>query len=356
MYPRIVIDLNKLKHNANTLCQMAQDRGIGELAFVTKVFCADTQMVNVLTETPCCYLADSRIENLAKYPDTKQLKILLRLPMISQAEDVVRYSDISFNSEVATLSALSAAAQEQGKQHKIVLMVDMGDLREGVFFKEEEQILQLADFVESDPNLELYGTAFNLTCYGSVLPTQENLAQFLKITKHIEKKIKRKLKFISGGNSSSVSLLLLGQENLPFTNLRLGEALVLGRETAYGADLDGMYQDVITLEAELIEVQEKPSYPIGEIGVNAFGEKAEYTDLGMRRRAIAAIGRQDMDCDGLTSLESGVTVVGASSDHLILDITECPESLQVGDVVRFTLNYGGMLRGFTSNYINRTYK
>ena len=124
----------------------------------------------------------------------------------------------------------------------------------------------------------------------------------------------------------------------------------------YGDDLAGMYQDVVTLEAELIEVQEKPSYPIGEIGVNAFGEKAEYTDLGMRRRAIAAIGRQDMDCDGLTPLEPGVTVVGASSDHLILDITECPEPLQVGDVVRFTLNYGGMLRGFTSNYINRTYK
>ena len=356
MYPRIVIDLNKLKHNANALCQMAKDRGIGDLAFVTKVFCADTQMVKALSETPCRYLADSRIENLANYPDTKQLKILLRLPMLSQAEEVVRYSDISFNSEMATLAALSTAAQEQGKQHKVVLMVDMGDLREGIFFKEEEQILQLAKFVENDPNLELYGTAFNLTCYGSVLPTQENLTQFLKITKCIEKKISRKLEFISGGNSSSVSLLLLGQDNLPFTNLRLGEALVLGRETAYGADLAGLYQDVVTLEAELIEVQEKPSYPIGEIGVNAFGEKAEYTDLGIRRRAIAAIGRQDMDCDGLIPLEPGITVVGASSDHLILDITECPKPLQIGDIVRFKMNYGGILRGFTSSYVKRAYK
>ena len=356
MYPRIVIDLNKLEHNANTLCQMAKERGIGDIAFVTKVFCADTKMVKALSETPCRYLADSRIENLAKYPETGKDKILLRLPMRSQCEDVVRYSDISFNSEKATLVTLSEASQKLNKQHKIVLMIDMGDLREGIFFEKEDAILQLAEFVEKDSNLTLYGTAFNLTCYGSVLPTKKNLTQFLNITQKIEEKIGRKLEFVSGGNSSSVSLLLLGQESLPVTNLRLGEALVLGRETAYEQDVSELHQDIFTLEAELIEIQEKPSYPIGEIGVNAFGEKAEYTDLGIRRRAIAAIGRQDMDCDGLTPLEPGVTVVGASSDHLILDITDCPVPLQVGNIVSFKMSYGALLRGFTSNYVNRSYK
>ena len=355
MYPRLNINLDKLKHNANRLCRMAQDRGINDIAFVTKVFCADTEMVNALSETPCRYLADSRIENLAKYPDTDKLRILLRLPMPSQAEAVVRFSDISFNSETKTLSALSCAAKKMGKQHKVVLMIDMGDLREGVFFKEEDRILELADYVEKDPHIILYGTAFNLTCYGSVLPTQENLTQFLNITEKIEERIGRKLEFISGGNSSSVSCLLLNGADLAFNNLRLGEALVLGRETAYGQDLDGMYQDVVTLEAELIEVQDKPSYPIGRIGVNAFGEKAEYTDLGVRRRAIAAIGRQDMDCGGLVPLDPGVTVVGASSDHLILDITDSDESLHVGNTVRFKMDYAGVLRGFTSRYVNRAY-
>lgn len=355
MYPRLNIDLTKLKHNANTLCCMAQKQGICDLAFVTKVFCADTEMVKALAETPCRYLADSRIENLANYPETDKQKILLRLPMLSQAEDVVKYSDISFNSEKATLCALSAAAQKLGKQHQVVLMIDMGDLREGIFFENEDEILQLAEFVENDPHLTLYGTAFNLTCYGSVLPTEENLSQFLRITEKIEEKIARKLEFVSGGNSSSVSCLLLNSAQMRFNNLRLGEALVLGRETAHEQDLDGMYQDAVTLEVELIEIQDKPSYPIGEIGVNAFGEKMEYTDLGIRRRAIAAIGRQDMDCDGLTPLDSGVTVVGASSDHLILDITDNGDKLQVGSVLHFKMNYGGVLRGFTSNYVNRAY-
>ena len=355
MYPRLNIDLTKLKHNANKLCRMAQKHGICDLAFVTKVFCADAEMVNTLADTPCRYLADSRIENLKNYPETDKLKILLRLPMLSQVEDVIKYSDVSFNSEKATLIALSAAAKKLGKQHKVVLMIDMGDLREGIFFEKEDEILQLAEFVEKDPNLTLYGAAFNLTCYGSVLPTEENLSQFLKITQKIENRIGHRLDFVSGGNSSSVSYLLLNGAELCFNNLRLGEALVLGRETAYEQNIEGMYQDVVTLEAELIEIQEKPSYPIGKIGVNAFGEKSEYTDLGIRRRAIAAIGRQDIDCDGLIPLEPGITVVGASSDHLILDITDCRESLKIGDTVQFKLNYGGMLRGFTSAYVKRNY-
>ena len=355
MYPRLTINLKKLQHNANALCAMAQERGIAELAFVTKVFCADEKMVRTLQDTPCCYLADSRIENLARYPESDKLRILLRLPMISQAEEVVRYSDISFNSELATLQALGKAAQEQLKQHKVVLMIDLGDLREGIFFKNTEQILHLAKFVESDPNLVLFGVAFNVTCYGSVLPTQENVGQFLALAEQIENALGRQLEFISGGNSSSVPLLLQKPHSFGrINNLRLGESLVLGRETAFGQDLQNMYQDVVTLEAEIVELQEKPSYPIGEIGVNAFGERAEYTDIGIRNRAIAAIGRQDMDCDGLVPLDAGVRVVGASSDHLILDVTE-REKMHVGSIVRFALNYGGMLRGFTSAYLNRQY-
>ena len=64
MFPRLVIDLDKLRHNAEALCTLARERGISDLAFVTKVFCADWEMVRVLTETPCRFLADSRIENL----------------------------------------------------------------------------------------------------------------------------------------------------------------------------------------------------------------------------------------------------------------------------------------------------
>lgn len=355
MYPRLVIDLNKLRHNAETLCAIAQKQGITDLAFVTKVFCADSEMVQTLLSSPCRYLADSRVENLARYPQSSKERILLRLPMPSQAEQVVKHADISFNSEIKTLQTLSAAAEKLGKPHKVVLMIDMGDLREGVFYKNTDLILQTAKMIEKDPFLILYGTAFNLTCYGSVLPSEENISAFLSVTRRIEEQIGRRLDFISGGNSSSIPLLLQGENSFGVNNLRLGESLILGRETAYGADLKVLYQDVVTLEAELVEVQEKPSYPEGQIGVNAFGEAMQYTDIGIRRRAIAAIGRQDMECTGLVPLDPGVSVVGASSDHLILDITDSEKPLEVGDRVRFTMDYAGLLKGFTSSYIDRYY-
>lgn len=356
MYPQVVIDLEKLSHNAHQLSRMAAERGVTELAFVTKVFCADTEMVRTIAASPCRYLADSRVENLARSGGMGKERILLRLPMPSQAAEVVRAAEISFNSEQAALRALSQAAREAGLVHKVVLMIDLGDLREGIFFQNEALLLETAAMAEADPNLELFGTAFNLTCYGSVLPSEENLAAFLEMTEKIEKQIGRRLPFISGGNSSSIPLLLAGKMPGRVNNLRLGEALVLGRETAYGADLDGMYSDAVRLEAEVAEVQVKPSYPIGEIGVNAFGERGSYTDIGPRRRAIAAIGRQDMDCDSLRPVQAGVTVVGASSDHLILDVTDCEKPVEVGDALSFTMTYGGLLRGFTSGYVGRSYE
>lgn len=356
MYPRLLIDLGKLRHNGEALCRLAAERGVADLAFVTKVFCADGEIARTLAETPCRYLADSRIENLEKLAGLGKDRILLRLPMPSQAEAVVRSAEISFNSEPATLRALSAAAEKAGKIHRVVLMIDLGDLREGIFFENREAIFAAAEQVEADPWLELLGAAFNLTCYGSVLPSVENLSVFLGLVREMEERIGRRLSFVSGGNSSSLPLLLSGEMPEGVTNLRLGEAVALGRETAYGQALEGLFQDAVCLEAELVEVQTKPSYPVGEIGVNAFGERGSYVDLGPRRRAIAAIGRQDMECGGLRPMIPGVTIVGASSDHLILDITQSSQALAVGDVVPFALDYGGLLRGFTSPYVQRAYR
>ena len=350
MLPRLHIDLAKLRHNGEKLCQMAKQAGLSDLAFVTKSFCAHPDMIRALECLPNPYLADSRVENLVNYPETAKQKILLRLPMLSQCQQVVRHADISFCSEPAVLTALDKAAGEQGKTHKVVLMVDMGDLREGVFFRQEEELLALVKQAEQAAHLHLHGMAFNVTCYGSIIPTQQTMDDFKVLVEKAEAAIGRKLDFVSCGNSSSV--YLLGQADFAgFNNLRLGESLLLGRETAYGADLPDLYQDVVTLEAEIVEVKEKPSYPIGKIGVNAFGQTVEYTDKGDRVRAIAAVGQQDIDCGGLTPLTPGMEVFGASSDHLLLDVTDCP--VKVGDTVRFKVDYSAALRAFTSAYVEK---
>ncbi len=353
MAPRLVIDLEKLHHNGKMLCEAAAKVGLTDLAFVTKSFCAHPQMVAALEALPDPYLADSRVENLANYPETTKQKILLRLPMLSQCEQVVRYADISFCSEPVTLAALNEAAKAQGKTHKVVLMVDMGDLREGVFFRDVEGVLALAKQAEEAEHLLFHGMAFNVTCYGSVIPTQQTLDDFRAIVERVEAAIGRKLDFVSCGNSSSMYLLDKADFK-GYNNLRLGESLLLGRETAYGADLPELYQDVVTLEAEIVEVKEKPSYPIGKIGVNAFGQTVEYVDIGNRVRAIAAVGQQDIDYSGLTPLDAGVGIFGASSDHLLLDVTEHP--VKVGDVLGFRVDYSAALRAFTSPYVKKVCK
>ena len=353
MFPRLVIDLQKLRHNGQKLCEKAEKNGLTDLAFVTKSFCALPEMVAALEDLPNPYLADSRVENLANYPETKKQKILLRLPMLSQCAQVVQCADISFCSEGETLAALNTAAKAAGKAHKVVLMVDMGDLREGVFFRDEAGVLALAKQAEQAESLTLYGMAFNVTCYGSIIPTQQTMDDFRAIVDKVETAIGRKLDFVSCGNSSSV--YLLDQADFKgFNNLRLGESLLLGRETAYGADLPDLYQDVLTLEAEVVEVREKPSYPIGKIGVNAFGQTVEYTDKGDRVRAIAAIGQQDIDCGGLTPVTPGMEIFGASSDHLLLDVTDAP--VKLGDIVRFRVDYSAALRAFTSPYVEKVCK
>lgn len=355
MYPRLVIDLKKLGHNADTLCRICGERGVTDLAFVTKVFTADPEMVRVLAQSPCRYLADSRVENLRSYAGAGKERILLRVAMPSEAEAVVACAEISFQSEERTLRALDDAAGRAGKDHKVVLMIDLGDLREGIFFRNREEIMAVVDLVEASAHLTLFGAAFNVTCYGSVLPTEENLGWFMELVEAIEARIGRKLELISGGNSSSITLLRSGKMPARVNNLRLGEALVLGRETAYEQDIPELCQAPVILEAEVVEAKVKPSHPVGELGVNAFGEKMTYEDIGDRRRAICAIGRQDMDCDNLTPLQSGVRVVGASSDHLILDVTDCGRTVEVGDVLSFRMSYGALLRGFTSKYVSRAF-
>ena len=71
-------------------------------------------------------------------------------------------------------------------------------------------------------------------------------------------------------------------------------------------------------------------------------------------RAIAAIGRQDVHVDGLTPRDGSIEILGASSDHLLLDLTRAP--MQVGDTVSFGVDYGALLSASTSAYVKKETK
>jgi len=369
MFPRLNIDLQKLEHNAKFLANLSEKNGLS-MAAVTKVFCADSKMVEVLAKQNIAYLADSRLNNIESYPKNRTQKtMLLRLASQSEAKRVVEVCDISLNSELSTIKVLAKEAKALGKTHGIILMVDLGDLREGIYHSNESSLMETAEFIATEKSLNFVGIGVNLTCYGSVLPSYENLSKLCDIAKRFEDKFNIKLPVISGGNSSSLYLLegsnIKDESGIPphnprvpegINNIRLGEAIICGTETAFGNPMPGLVGDVVTLEAEIIELMEKPSMPEGRRSINAFGEEVEYIDNGIQMRAILAVGRQDANADNLTCLEDGVEVVGGSSDHMIVDVTKAKRSLKVGDTIEFSLSYGAILSSFTSSYVYRNYK
>lgn len=272
-YPKLKINLDKIKQNVFTLVELCRENNI-KVAGVTKVYCADKNIVDVYLEGGVSYLADSRIQNLKKIDYTDVKKMMLRLPMISEAEEVVRYADISLNSEIDTIRELSKKALEIGKVHQVILMVDLGDLREG-YFKEEELMKAVEEVILLE-GVDIIGLGTNMTCYGAIIPKQENLDKLMELKDKIESKYSLNLEIISGGNSSAI--YMLGKEDLKINNLRLGESLVLGKESAYGQQIEGTVDDAFILEVEVIETKVKPSLPIGEIGKDAFGKVPEFTD------------------------------------------------------------------------------
>ncbi len=349
-YPIVEIDTNKIKHNVEIIVNSCKDKGI-KVAGVTKVFCGMPEIAKAYVDGGIDYLADSRVENLMKLKDFSQPKILLRLPMKSEAELVVEYADISLNSEIETIKALSEKALEKDKVHQIILMVDLGDLREGYY--KEEDIYSAVEEILDLKGVRLIGIGTNLTCYGGVIPDDTNLGRLVKIGENIEEKYNIKLEIISGGNSSSLHLILEDKIVSGINNIRLGESLVLGRETAYGNKIEDTYEDAFQLVAEIIEVKEKPSIPTGKIGMDAFGKEPTFVDKGIIKRIIAAIGKQDVEFDTIIPLDKDISILGGSSDHLLLDGTESNINYKVGDTIRFNLSYGGILSTMTSEYVKK---
>lgn len=355
MYPRLVIDLEKIKQNVRAMRKLT-DIGNCELGIVTKSFCADSEVVKAIDSVGIDFFADARIQNLASYKDIKTPKLLLRLPQYCEIEQVVQYADMSLNSELSTIKLLDEESKRQGKIHKVVLMIDLGDLREGIFFKDEDIIMGTVEEILKLENIKLHGVGVNLTCYGAVIPKKENLSILVDIARQIEQKFSIKLDVISGGNSSSVYLIDKGELPEGINSLRLGEAFVLGNDTAYGERIDGTNDDAITFQAQIIELKHKPTLPIGEIGLDAFGKKPYYEDKGIAKRAILAAGKQDTDIDSMTALDPDIYIFGASSDHMIMDMTNSKIDYKVGDIVEFKLGYGALLKLSTSKYVSRTYK
>ena len=344
-YPVYEISASRLKSNACRIYEMCRANGI-EPAGVVKGFSAIPQVASLFVEAGFKTLGDSRIKEIIRLREANidARMMLIRIPMTSELREVVKYADSSLNSGIGTIRLIDREAKAQGKVHGVILMIDLGDLREGYFDREEA--LEAAKEVEKLENVELLGIGTNLGCYGSIKPSGKNLGELCELAEAIEKEIGRKLEIVSGGASTSLSLLVNGKMPKGVNHLRIGEAIITSKDLPYlwNLEMPGIYRDPMVLKAQVIEVKKKPSYPVGEIFVDAFGNRPVYTDSGMRKRALLAIGNKDLgDFTKLVPRQEGIKVIGSSSDHLILDIEDCKEDIKVGDILEFDTFYAAML-------------
>jgi len=351
MFPRLMIDLHKIKHNTRIISNLASKQNI-QITGVTKCCCGDIDVARAMLSGGAVSIADSRIENLRLLRESgiNTDLMLLRTPMLSEASEGVKYSDISLNSELVVLSLLSEEALKLSKKHRVILMVEMGDLREGIPQQHLENIIERAIKFKG---IELYGLGMNLACYGGVVPTAKKLEEFSAIVTEMENEFNIKFEMVSGGNSANIPLLMDNGKAARINNLRIGEGILLGLETVNRTPIQGTYQDAFILEAEIIELNEKSSIPQGEISQNAFGETPVFEDKGIIKRGILAVGRQDVIIEGLKPLDDKISILGSSSDHIIFQTKS--DGYKVGDIIKFQMDYGGLLHLWTSGYVKKEY-
>lgn len=347
------IYLQKIEENARTIVQKCRPMGI-EVLGVTKGFTAIPRIVEAMTRGGIESLADSRLENIVslRKKGFRQSITLLRIPRLSGVKSVVEYTDYSVNSEFAVMKALSEAALSEKKMHKVVMMVDVGDLREGVL---PEDALEMAGKAAALKGITISGIGTNMGCFGGILPTLHNLNLLMDIAREIEQKVGIRLDIISGGGTSSLKLVEQGIIPEGVNQLRIGEGILLGTDTTHDYKIPWLHQDAFLLKTEVIEVKVKPSVPIGSTGRDAFGKTPVFEDKGLRKRAIVSLGKQDVNIDGLIPVDPKMYVLGASSDHLLVDVTETEDNISVGDQITFKLNYQGLLFLTNSKYVKRIF-
>jgi len=348
--PRLEIRLDRIRHNARYLVGRLALRGIAVTA-VTKATMGSPEVANELLGAGVRAIGESRIENIERmrHAGVAAPMILIRTPMLSQVDRVVEQADVSLNTELEVVKRLSMSAAGHGKTHGVVLMVELGDLREGIL---PDDLAAVVRETLQLPHIRLMGIGANLACQSGVAPDHRNMAELSALVSSLESEFDVKLGIVSGGNSANVDWVLGGSDVGRVNDLRIGEAILLGREPLRRRRIEGLYGDAFTLVAEVIEWKTKPSQAWGDINETAFGARSPSPDRGDTARAILALGRQDVDPAGLDG-PAGITIIGASSDHLVID----PGGFlsPVGSEVRFQPNYSALLAAMTSPFVTKVF-
>jgi ornithine racemase len=350
----LTLNSQKLIENFEFLRGMFEKHDVS-WGVVSKLFCGNRKFLKELIELGVREIHDSRISNLAKIKELNPEIQTVYIKPVSKRNvaKMVTYADVSLNSELNSIRWISEEAVKQCKTHKIIIMVETGDLREGVM---GDHLVDFYAQVFDLPNIEIIGLGTNLNCLNGVMPSTDKLIQLSLYKQIIELKFNKKIPWVSAGTSVTIPLMLHQQLPKGVNHFRIGETLYFGVDLFEENVIKGMHGDVFELYAEIIEMQEKPLLPTGVLAANPQGEVMEIDeDLYGKSsfRAILDIGLLDIDPKYLIAEDGELEILGASSDMLVINLGVNPKGYQVGDTVKFDLKYMGALGVLNSSYIDK---
>lgn len=350
----IELNVDSLQHNFDYLQERFDYYNI-DWGIVTKILCGNRTYLEEIIKLKPKEVHDSRLSNLELLqklaPDIQ--RVYIKPPPTKSIQRLVACADVSFNTHISTIEKINEEAKRQGVVHRIIIMIELGDLREGVM---RENVLSFYKKVFQLKNIKVAGIGANLSCLNGILPSKDKLIQLSLYKELINAKFNSDIKWVSAGTSITLPLLRKKQIPLGCNHFRVGETLYFGNDIFNKKALNEMKQDVFTLRAEVIELKEKPVIATGMQGTNVSGEKPkiEYNNLGQKStRAILDIGILDVKPKDITPIKKGIDLVGGSSDMIIVDVGENVNKLKLGDLVSFRPNYTGVLSLMNSKYIDK---
>lgn len=303
-------------------------------------------------------VADSRLSGLKaiKEINPEIVTMYVKPPAIDIINSIVTYADISLNSSFRTIDALNTEAGKQGKKHRIIIMIELGELREGIL---REKVLDFYNRIFKLKHIEIEGIGSNLGCMYGVQPTYDKLLQLSLYKQLIEAKFNTSLPFISGG--SSITLPLLGKTSMPknVNHLRIGETAFLGTSPFDNKKFRDLSVDAFEYLANVIELELKETSPDGLITEGNIGHTSEIEEQDYEHsyRAILDYGLLDVDVHELTPKDKNIRFAGTTSDMSVYDLgpavkdTMC--KYKVGDKIKFTPSYMAVARLMNSKFIDK---
>ncbi|MFT4668066.1 MAG: putative amino acid racemase [Ulvibacter sp.] len=345
---------DRLQHNFNFL-QRLFDKHEKDWAIVTKLLCGNKLYLKEVLKLGIQEVCDSRLSNLKKIKELNPnvQTVYIKPPPKRSIKSVVKYADVSFNSESSTIQLLSEEAVRQNKVHKVTIMIELGDLREGIM---GENLIEFYRKVFDLPNIEIVAIGANLNCLHGVMPSEDKLIQLSLYKQIVEATFHKKIRWITGGTSVTLPLLFKRQVPKSVNHFRIGEALYFGNNLVTDKPIRGMKTDVLRLYTEILELTEKPKVPTGAFAANPHGEifKVDEEDYGKKSyRAIIDIGSLDISPDYLIPDDPELEIMNASSDMLIIDLGNTKRNYKVGSIISFNLKYMGALHLLNSDYIEK---